>query len=101
MKGRSNVMNYATDFQDHAIRGQIYLLLVVVLFVCGGGCKLSDAQSGKDTNEQMSKVSSELTALYHEYSNYLGSRQAGGFKASSPLVQVIDDRVIVDAVSLS
>jgi len=49
----------------------------------------------------MSKVSPELVALYREYSNYLGSRQAGGFKASSPLVQVVDDRVIVDAVSSS
>ena len=93
-------MNCAIDSPGRAIRGQIYLLLAVALFAWGG-CTLSDAQSGGDKNERISKVSPELTALYHEYSSYVGSRRAGAFKASSPLVQVVDDRVIVDAVSSS
>ena len=65
--------------------------------ICGQAC----IQQAADKNMRMSKISAELIALYQEYSNYLGSRQTGGFKTSSPLVQVVDDRVIVDAVSSS
>lgn len=47
----------------------------------------------------MSKVATELAALYDEYSSYLASHKAARFKSSDPLVQVIDDRVLVDAVA--
>ena len=76
----------------------MFLIAALIWTVsCGQAC----IQQAMDKNLRMSKVSSELIALYQEYSNYLGSRQAGGFKPSSPLVQVVDDRVIVDAVSSS
>src|SRR6266404_498733 len=77
---------------------KMFLIAALIWTVsCGQAC----IQQAMDKNLRMSKVSSELIALYQEYSNYLGSRQAGGFKPSSPLVQVVDDRVIVDAVSSS
>jgi len=47
----------------------------------------------------MTKVGSELIALYDEYSSYLASGKRGVFKPSNPLVRVVDDRVIVDAVA--
>jgi hypothetical protein len=47
----------------------------------------------------MSKVAPELAALYDEYSSHLASHKATRFRASDPLVQVIDDRVVVDAVA--
>ena len=47
----------------------------------------------------MTKVGSELIALYDEYSIYLASGKRGVFKSSNPLVRVVDDRVIVDAVA--
>jgi hypothetical protein len=47
----------------------------------------------------MSKVAPELAALYNEYSSYLASHKAGVFRSNDPLVRVIDDRVVVDAVA--
>ena len=47
----------------------------------------------------MSKVAPELAALYNEYSSYLASHKAGVFRSKDPLVRVIDDRVVVDAVA--
>jgi hypothetical protein len=47
----------------------------------------------------MAKVSQELTALYDEYSKYLASRQEARFQSSNSLVQVIEDRVLIDAVA--
>jgi hypothetical protein len=47
----------------------------------------------------MSKVGLELVTLYDEYSSYLASHGTGTFQPSSPLVLVIDGRVIVDAVA--
>jgi len=47
----------------------------------------------------MSKVAAELAALYDEYSSYLASHKAGVFRSADPLVRVIDDRVVVDAVA--
>jgi hypothetical protein len=90
-------MTCASNSHGNAIREQIYILLVVALLICGGGCRALDAQS----REREAKVSTELTTLYHEYSTYLRSRQGGSFRTSSRVVQVVDDRVLVDAVASS
>jgi hypothetical protein len=47
----------------------------------------------------MTKLGPELIALYDEYSSYLASGKSGVFKSSNPLVRLVDDRVIVDAVA--
>jgi hypothetical protein len=47
----------------------------------------------------MTKLGPELIALYDEYSNYIASGKRGVFKSSSPLVRLVDDRVIIDAVA--
>jgi hypothetical protein len=47
----------------------------------------------------MSKVTPELITLYDEYSSYLASGKRDVFKPSSPLLAVIGDRVVVDAVA--
>jgi hypothetical protein len=47
----------------------------------------------------MAKVGSELIALYDEYLSYLASGKRGVFKSSNPLVRVVEDRVVVDAVA--
>ena len=92
-------MHCATVPQSRAVRGQLYLQLVVALVVCVAGCALSDAQSARDKGGRMAKLSQELTALYSEYSAYLASRKGGKFQSSQPLVWVIDDRVVVDATA--
>lgn len=92
-------MNLATDPQSRAVRGQIYLLLVVALVVCLGGCALSDAPSAGNKTGRMSKVAPELITLHDEYSSYLALGKSGAFKSTNSLVQVIDDRVVIDAVA--
>lgn len=56
-------------------------------------------QAAGDKPESVSKLAPELVALYDEYSSYLASGKRGAFKAANPLVRVIDDRVVVDAVA--
>jgi hypothetical protein len=47
----------------------------------------------------MTKVGGELVALYSEYSAYLASGKTESFQSASPLVRIIEDRVVVDAVA--
>ena len=91
-------MNCATDRQSCAVRGHIYLLLVVAV-VCAGGCTLSDVPSADNKAGRMSKVAPELITLHDEYSSYLATGKSGVFKSTNSLVQVIDDRVAIDAVA--
>jgi hypothetical protein len=95
----SDVMNYATDPQSRAVRGQIYLLLVVALVAYVGGCTMSDAQPTEKMAGGTAKVAPELINLYDEYSRYLALGKSGVFQSTHSLVQVIDDRVVIDAVA--
>ena len=47
----------------------------------------------------MSKVAQDLITLYDEYSAYLTSHSARAFQPADPLVRVVDDRVVIDAVA--
>ena len=80
------------------MRGSSWSLLIAFLF-CVEGCASSDAQPGEDKTQLRTKVGPELIALYDEYSSYIASGKRGVFKPTSPLVQLVDDRVIVDAVA--
>ena len=91
-------MNWASDSRSCAVKGQIFLLLVVgVVWV--GGCALSHAQSVGNKAGRMSKVAPELITLYDEYSSYLTSGSPAVFKSTNSSVQVVDDRVVIDAVA--
>ena len=79
-------------------RGYGWALLILFLF-CVGGCAASDAQPPAGKTGLMTKLGLELIALYDEYSSYIASGKRGVFKPSSLLVQLIDDRVIIDAVA--
>jgi hypothetical protein len=95
----SEAMNYFTDPQSRAVRDQIYLLLVVALVAYVGGCTMSEAQPTGSKAGWTAKVAPELITLYDEYSNYLASGKSGVFQSTNSLVQVIDDRVVIDAVA--
>lgn len=82
-----------------ALRGQLHSLLVVAAIAFAGSCTISDARSAGIKTDQSSKVASELITLYDDYSSYLASGKPGVFKSTNPLVQVIDDRVMIDAVA--
>jgi len=92
-------MNYTTDPQSRVSRGPIHLLLVVALVVYVEGCTMSDAQSTGSKAGWTAKIAPELITLYDEYSNYLASGKSGVFKSAHSSVQVIDDRVVIDAVA--
>ena len=72
---------------------------LVAALIWTAGCAHGSVQETAVKKERMAKVSQELTALYDEYSSSLASRQAAGFKSSNSLVQVIEDRVLIDAVA--
>ena len=71
-------------------------LLVVLLVVCSvlatGGGPLA-----LDKDGAMEKISPELLALYDAY--LAAQRRGIPFTVNAPLVRVVDDRVIVDAVA--
>ena len=71
-------------------------LLVVLLVVCSvlatGGGPLA-----LDKDGAMEKISPELLALYDAY--LAAQRRGIPFTVNDPLVRVVDDRVIVDAVA--
>ena len=67
-------------------------LLVACLVLAGGS---GFAAPHKDV--PMAKVSPELRALYDAY--LAAQRDGSPFRASDPLVRIVDDRVIVDAVA--
>jgi hypothetical protein len=71
------------------------VILTVALI---SSCVATNAQTG-GKGGRLSKVAPELTMLYDEYSSYLASRRARAFQPADPLVRVIDDRVVVDAVA--
>ena len=74
----------------------LYVALAVSL-VSNGSC--TSAQTAEDKDGRTSKVTQELSALYEEYSAYLASGRSGMFKPKNPLVQVVGDRVVIDAVA--
>lgn len=74
-------------------------MLFAALLVSSASCALTRAQTVGDKAERMSKVAPELIALHDEYSSYLASRSARPFQPADPLVRVIENRVVVDAVA--
>ena len=77
----------SVDFQ------RVLRIFVVACLVLAGG----SASAAPEKDGPMAKVSGELRTLYDEY---LAAQRGGTpFSASDPLVRIIDDRVIVDAVA--
>ncbi len=76
-----------------------HFAVLVTLILWFAGCALPDAESAKAQGQLMEKVGPELIALYGEYSNYVASGKHGLFKPRNSLIQIVDDRVVVDAVA--
>jgi hypothetical protein len=76
----------------------LYLALTVSLLFTGS-CAGTSAQTARNKSGSMSKASQELIALYDQYSAYLSSHDAAVFHPVDPLVRIINDRVLIDAVA--
>jgi hypothetical protein len=72
------------------------VLLSLILTV---NCSPLAAQNAGGKGGRVSKLGPELVSLYDEYSSYLASRKGGTFRSADPLVRVIDDSVVIDAVA--
>ena len=75
-----------------------YLILIVSL-ISPIGCASTSAPTNQAKPRALSKVGPELAALYDEYSAALAADRAAGFRSANPLVRVIEDRVVIDAVA--
>ena len=73
----------------------VILGLAVFLMWWGGGS--ASAQNTKE--EPMAKLAHSLLNLHEQYTTYLTQRSAVPFSSSDPLVTLVDQRVVVDAVA--
>ena len=69
--------------------------LAVFLMWWGGGS--ASAQNAKE--EPMAKLAHSLVNLHEQYTTYLTQRSAVPFSSSDPLVRLVDNSVVVDAVA--
>jgi hypothetical protein len=72
---------------------RVFVATIVILFVIGP----ANAQTQK--NGPMAKVTQNLAGLYEKYIAHLAQRIAVSFRSDDPLVRLVDDRVVVDAVA--
>jgi len=76
----------------------LYFVFTLSL-IFNGSCTLTNAENVGDKGGRMPKLAPELTALYDEYSAYLAAHRSGVFRPANPLVRVVGDRVVIDAVA--
>src|SRR5262245_52901459 len=69
-------------------------VVVAVLIFAGSPAK---AQTRKDG--PMAKVTQHLAALHEQYTVHMAQRSAVSFRSNDPLVRVVNDRVVVDAIA--
>ena len=75
--------------------GMLAVLGFSLLIPAGAG----PAQAGGGKDGPMAKVSRDLAVLYDEYVSYVERGSGETFKPSNPLLRVIDERVVIDAVA--
>ena len=72
----------------------VALGFTLCLIWLGGSVLAQDAKK-----EPMAKLAHSLVTLHEQYSTYLTQRSAVPFSSSDPLVKLVDNRVVVDAVA--
>ena len=71
--------------------------LSVFLFVACFALAAGPGRADVDKDGQMAKISPELLALYDRY--LTAQRTGTPFSGSDPLIRIVEDRVIIDAVA--
>jgi Subtilase family len=72
-----------------------WLAVVAAVLILAGSP--ASAQTGKDG--RMAKVTHSLAALHEQYIAQMAQRSAVSFRSNDPLVRVVNDRVVVDAIA--
>ena len=75
------------------------LYIVLGLLCATAGCTTAGSQANSDTRQRASKVAPELIALHEDYASHLASGRKEPFHPANPLLQIVDGRVVVDAVA--
>jgi subtilase family protein len=76
-----------------SMESRIFTATIVILLV------ISPANAQTRKNGPMAKVTQNLAGLYEKYIAHLAQRSAVSFSSDDPLVRLVDDRVVVDAVA--
>src|SRR5213593_4291801 len=71
-----------------------WILLTAVFVLVTGS---ANAQTGKAG--PMAKLAHSLVTLHAQHTAHLAQRAAAPFSSSDPLVRMIDDRVVIDAIA--
>jgi hypothetical protein len=77
-------------------------LFVALAIPWAGGCASTastESRAAQPKDERASKIAPELIVLHDEYSAHLASKSKNAFRPSNTLLQIVDDRVIIDAVA--
>ena len=82
--------------RNEATKRWLLVFGIVVFQICFSGGSAS-GQIGK--NGPMAKLTDSLVKLHEQYTTYLTQRSAVPFSSADPLVTVVDQRVVVDAVA--
>jgi hypothetical protein len=72
-----------------------FSMLVMALLTLAGSCTAAELGKGKP----MAKVNPDLATLYDQYTAYRTLHGTGRFQPTNPLLRVVDDRVVIDAVA--
>jgi hypothetical protein len=68
---------------------------VALAIIFLGNC----TQTREDKSSTYGKIGPELSSLYKQYSATLASDPGAPFRSTNPLVHIIEDRVVIDAVA--
>jgi hypothetical protein len=74
-------------------------LLLIIALIWAGGCMSENTPAATAKAERTSKIAPELIALHDEYSSHLNSGSREPFRSTNPLAQIVDGRVVIDAVA--
>jgi hypothetical protein len=77
-------------------------LFVALTIPWAGGCASTastESRAAQPKGERASKIVPELIALHEEYSLHAASKSQKPFRSANTLLQIVDDRVVIDAVA--
>jgi hypothetical protein len=77
-------------------------LFVALAISWAGGCaSIASTESGaaQPKDERASKIAPELIVLHDKYSAHAASKNQKPFRSANRLLQMVDDRVIIEAVA--
>jgi hypothetical protein len=77
----------------------IRLCLVLAILFFSKGCGATGAHYAEDPLQTSTKMSDDLKQLFYDYTDHAASRASEAFRSINPVIRVIDQRVVIDAVA--